>query len=180
MKRQNECKRWIRLISFVKIIMIALSLRNKVKQLHTRNNQNVKKHETASLWWVVQGASWTTSKCQILCCLNRRWQVFPKKPGDIFDSQKNLACPKMNFEQSTNQGQHRNRIRREQRRTTNSTAQKANRAWTTSYPSSPISWVPKEQCSAVTGSGRSLRPLATSKTMFRPRSFMFLFLFFFC
>ena len=28
--------------------MIALSLRNKVKQLHTRNNQNVKKHETAS------------------------------------------------------------------------------------------------------------------------------------
>ena len=31
--------------------MIALALRNKVKQLQICNNQNVKKHETASLWW---------------------------------------------------------------------------------------------------------------------------------
>lgn len=37
-----------------------------------------------------------------------------------------------------------------------------------------------QKSNAVTGSRRSIRPLATWKTMFRPRSFMFLFSFFFC
>ena len=54
---------------------------------------------------------------------------------------------KPNSEQSTNYSQHRNRIRREQRRTPHSTVQKATRTRTTSCLCSPIGRVPKEQCS---------------------------------
>ena len=74
-----------------------------------------------------------------------------EETGDNFDSERNQSdgCwnSKSNSEQSTNHSQHRNRIRREQCRTPNSTVQKVTRARTTICLSSPIGWVPKEQCS---------------------------------
>lgn len=131
--------------------MIALSLRNKVKQLHARNNQNVKKHETTSLWW----------KAEIdQCKAQVEKQVDPmlldqKMASCSEDKKKRLEThlkvkrtvhaqrckwwnSKTNTEQSTNQSWHRNSMRREQHRKANSTLQKTTSARTTSYPSSPI------------------------------------------
>ena len=79
--------------------MIALSLRNKVKQVQTRNNQNVKKHETASLWWkaeIDQGTSWKTSRSHAVGTEDGKSFLRKKEEtGDTFDSQKNRSCPKM-------------------------------------------------------------------------------------
>ena len=79
--------------------MIALSLRNKVTQLQTRNHQNVKKRKTASLWWkaeIDQGTSWKTSRSHAVGTEDGKlFQRKKEETGDTFDSQKNRSCPKM-------------------------------------------------------------------------------------
>ena len=126
--------------------MIALSLRNKVKQLHTRNNQNVKpqasdgKQKLTKAQVEKQVDPMLLDQKMASCSeeKKKRLETHLTVTGTVHAQRCKCGNSKTNTEQSTNQSWHRNSMRREQHRKANSTLQKTNSARTTSYPSNPI------------------------------------------